>query len=184
MNNKMMLVIILAGLTTAAYRFLPAEIKTNVDAQLHKAAQLKALESIEPSANANSTQKKYVLDIPDTTSSAQSDAEGVDLVNAYMQHQSNVQVSDEGEVVKVLFDDTQGVKHQKFIVRTREGFTILIAHNIDLAHRISSLAAGDKVSFYGEYEWNEKGGVVHWTHRDPRGHHIAGWVKHKGITYQ
>ena len=40
------------------------------------------------------------------------------------------------------------------------------------------------IEFYGEYEWNEKGGVVHWTHRDPRGNHESGWLKHKGSTYQ
>jgi hypothetical protein len=32
--------------------------------------------------------------------------------------------------------------------------------------------------------WNEKGGVVHWTHRDPGGRHMAGWLAHNGKTYQ
>jgi hypothetical protein len=40
------------------------------------------------------------------------------------------------------------------------------------------------IQFYGEYEWNNKGGVVHWTHRDPNGHHVGGWLKHNGSTYQ
>lgn len=181
MKNKLMLVIILAGLSTAVYRFLPMEMQHQINAQLNNVAQIK---SVIPTATANPSQKKYVLDIPDTTSSAHSDEGSVDLVNAYMRHQSGVQVRDQGEVVKILFDDTQGAKHQKFIVRSQAGFTILIAHNIDLARRISSLAVGDSVSFYGEYEWNGQGGVVHWTHRDPRGHHTAGWIKHKGVTYQ
>lgn len=184
MKNKLMLLIILAGLATAVYRFLPADVKSNIDAHLHKVTQLQTLASAAPSASANPSPKKYVLDIPDTTSSAHTDAGSVDLVSAFMQHKSGVQVRDQGEVVKILFDDTQGEKHQKFIVRTQAGFTILIAHNIDLARRINSLVVGDSVSFYGEYEWNERGGVVHWTHRDPRGHHAAGWIKHKGITYQ
>jgi len=43
---------------------------------------------------------------------------------------------------------------------------------------------GDSVAFKGEYEWNAEGGVIHWTHRDPEGAHVAGWLKHNGQTSQ
>ena len=103
---------------------------------------------------------------------------------AYKNHQSNVQAQDSGIVVRILNDDNQGSRHQKFILRLSTGITILIAHNIDLAPRINLISKGDTVQFYGEYEWNKKGGVVHWTHKDPNGHHVDGWLKHKGKTYQ
>jgi len=40
------------------------------------------------------------------------------------------------------------------------------------------------VQFYGEYEWNSRGGVIHWTHRDPRNNHLHGWLKHQGRVYK
>lgn len=102
---------------------------------------------------------------------------------AYNNSQSDIQVKQQGRVVKVLADDLKGSRHQRFILKI-DNLSILVAHNIDLAPRIDGLRAGDTVEFYGEYEWNEKGGVVHWTHLDPGGRHINGWLKHKGTTYQ
>lgn len=102
----------------------------------------------------------------------------------YAQHASHVQVEDTGRVVKVLADDNQGARHQRFLVKVASGQTLLFAHNIDLAGRVENLKAGDSVEFRGEYIWNEKGGIVHWTHRDPQGHHYDGWIKHNGSTYQ
>lgn len=98
--------------------------------------------------------------------------------------QSGQQVQGAGEVIRILPDDTDGSRHQRFIVRLRSGRTLLIAHNIDIAPRVPSLGMGDKVYFNGEYEWNSKGGVIHWTHRDPRQRHQAGWIEHKGRRYQ
>ena len=103
---------------------------------------------------------------------------------AFKSHQSDVQVKGVGAVVRILSDDNKGSRHQRFILKLSSGQTILIAHNIDLAPRISSISVGDKVYFYGEYEWNNKGGVVHWTHHDPNGRHVGGWLKHNGKIYQ
>jgi hypothetical protein len=102
----------------------------------------------------------------------------------YAAKASDVLVEDQGKVVKLLSDDNQGSRHQRFLVKVAEGHTLLFAHNIDLADRIDDLKIGDVVSFKGEYVYNPKGGVVHWTHKDPKGIHEAGWIKHNGNTYQ
>ncbi|MDN5691292.1 MAG: DUF3465 domain-containing protein, partial [Acinetobacter sp.] len=57
-------------------------------------------------------------------------------------------------------------------------------HNIDLAPRIDNLRKGDTVEFFGEYEYSNQGGVMHWTHHDPKRRHQDGWLKHNGKTYQ
>ena len=128
----------------------------------------------------------YLDNNPDLIPSAaqQSATDGSALADAYKNRKSDVQVSGTGVVIKNLADDTVGSKHQKFILKLPTGKTVLVSHNIDLAPRINSLRKGDTVSFYGEYEWNARGGVVHWTHHDPRGKHVGGWLKHNGVTYE
>jgi hypothetical protein len=106
------------------------------------------------------------------------------LQSAYNNKQSDLQVQGQGIVSRILPDDLEGSIHQRFILRLRTGQTLLIAHNIDLAPRITELNTGDTVEFYGEYEWNSKGGVIHWTHHDPNNRHVGGWIKHDGKTYQ
>ena len=106
------------------------------------------------------------------------------LQAAFKNRQGNLQVTGEGTVIRLLPDDLDGSRHQKFILKTRSGQTLLIAHNIDLAPRINGIKNGDSVEFYGEYEWNSKGGVIHWTHHDPNHRHTGGWLKHEGRSYQ
>lgn len=106
------------------------------------------------------------------------------LLQAYEQRQSELLVTGVGRVTKLLKDDNEGSRHQRFILQVNPQQTVLIAHNIDLAPRIDALAEGDMVHFSGQYEWNNKGGVVHWTHHDPQGRHPGGWLKHNGQTYQ
>jgi len=105
------------------------------------------------------------------------------ITNAYKNKQSDIQVKGFGTVSRLLKDDNKGSRHQRFIVRLSTGQKILITHNIDLAPKIIRLKQGDEVEFYGEYEWNDKGGVVHWTHKDPGKRHIYGWLKHQQQKY-
>ncbi len=103
---------------------------------------------------------------------------------AFEKGASNVQVEGEGVVIRILPDDLEGSSHQRLVVRLASGQTVLITHNIDIAPRIVGIQKNDSLRFFGEYVWNNQGGIVHWTHHDPKGHHISGWLKHNGRTYQ
>jgi len=105
------------------------------------------------------------------------------LKNAFDNKQSNLQVYGNGTVTRILSDDNDGSRHQRFILTLSSGQTLLISHNIDIALKIDTLKVNAIVEFYGEYEWNSQGGVIHWTHDDPNGKHKDGWLKHEGIKY-
>ena len=96
---------------------------------------------------------------------------------------SDVQVEGSGTVIRLLEDDTTGDRHQRFILQLDSGQTLLIAHNIDIAPRLDGLQVGDRVEFYGEYVYSEQGGTIHWTHHDPGGKHVSGWLKWNGSVY-
>lgn len=120
---------------------------------------------------------------PDPTAAAWQQSDDP-LLTAFLARSSNVQIESEGVVERLLPDDEEGSRHQRFILRGPSGRTVLVAHNIDLAPRVDGLEVGARVAFNGEYEWNERGGVIHWTHRDPRGSHVAGWLEYRGRRYQ
>ena len=103
---------------------------------------------------------------------------------AYHDKQSNIQVEGSGKVIRILSDDNNGSRHQRFLLKLPSKLTLLVAHNIDLSKKIENLKEGDEVEFYGEYEWNNKGGVLHWTHHDPKKKHKDGWLKHKNVIYK
>ena len=100
------------------------------------------------------------------------DPEGDELLaKLFADGLSDVQVQGEGTVIVLLSDDLQGSRHQRFIIKLASGQTLLIAHNIDLAPRVNTLSV-------------DRGGVIHWTHYDPEGKHVEGWILHDNIVYQ
>lgn len=127
----------------------------------------------------------FVQDItsPSTPAVSQSTGDSV-LARADETRASDLQVEGKGQVIRVLPDDNDGSRHQRFILELGSGQTLLVAHNIDLAPRIQLLQVGDTVAFFGEYEWNAQGGVIHWTHHDPQRRHTGGWLRHQGRVYQ
>ena len=134
----------------------------------------------EPSQSAPSGASAISRNAPNATQSMDAGA----ITEAFGAQRNVPQVQGSGIVTKVLKDDTKGLKHQKFLLKVSDNITILIAHNIDLAPRVADIHEGDWISFKGEYIYTPKGGTVHWTHKDPRGNHQAGWLKHNGKTYE
>lgn len=98
------------------------------------------------------------------------------IARAFEAGESGFMVTVAGKVVKVLPDDRDGSRHQRFLLRIEAGPTLLVAHNIDLAERVR-IGPGDPLRLRGQYEWNDRGGVLHWTHRDPDGEHPGGWIE-------
>lgn len=105
------------------------------------------------------------------------------IEEAFRLERSGVWVSSSGTVEKILADDREGDRHQRFVVRLESGITLLFAHNVDLAPRVP-VREGDAIRFRGRYEWNDRGGVIHWTHDDRRGGGPGGWIEHGGRTYR
>ncbi len=106
------------------------------------------------------------------------------ILSAFESRRSGVMVRCELEVATLLRDDTVGDKHQKMILKIPgTSHTVLLAHNIDLAPRVPA-KKGDVLTVQGEFEYSDKGGVIHWTHHDPRGKHTPGWIEHQGKRYE
>lgn len=106
------------------------------------------------------------------------------IAQAFRLKQSDIPVQSQGRIIKALSDDNNGSRHQRILVELPDGQSVLIAHNIDLAPRLADIQPGEAIQFKGEYVWNAKGGIVHWTHRDPAGRHAGGWLKYRGETHQ
>ncbi len=105
------------------------------------------------------------------------------LMDAFDRRAEDTWVEAGGRVIRLLSDDHEGSRHQRFIIETGSGQTLLIAHNIDVAPRVP-LGMGDRVRFRGVYEWNDLGGVIHWTHHDPRGEIDGGWIEFRRKRYR
>lgn len=108
------------------------------------------------------------------------------LVELARQQRSGEMVELRARVVKLLEDDNDGARHQRFLLaidlEPSPTDSVLVAHNIDLAPRVP-LSTGDVIRLYGQYEFNDRGGVLHWTHHDPGGRHAEGWIEHEGVLY-
>lgn len=130
-----------------------------------------------PATPANTT-------IASAGNAAATNAAGDDIDALIGAQRGNVEVTVQATVARVLKEDSDGSRHQRFSIETPGGHRVLVAHNVDLAPAVDGLRKGEPITLHGEFEWNAKGGVLHWTHRDPAGRHENGWIEYQGRRYQ
>lgn len=119
-----------------------------------------------------------------TTTSQQNKQQILEKIRAAAKSQkSGWWLETNATVIKLLKDDTKGHQHQKFLIKLAPDITLLVAHNIDLADR-APVKKGDSISIRARYEWNNRGGVLHWTHHDPKGRQKGGWIELNGKQYK
>lgn len=99
-------------------------------------------------------------------------AESVDIRALFEAQRSGVTVSTTGHVTRILAEDNKDSRHLKFLIDVLRGLSLLVAYNVDLASCIPLSVNGD-VTIFGQYEWTDKGGLLHWTHHDPSGDHVG-----------
>jgi hypothetical protein len=107
------------------------------------------------------------------------------ICSAYSSGASGVEVIGRGSVLTVLGTSSgPSGPHEGFLLRLDGGCDLIlrIEDNTGLTGPIP-VHAGETVTVKGEYETDATGGVIHWTHRDPRGRHIGGYIVAAGKTY-
>ena len=119
----------------------------------------------------------------DRVTNVSPDTKDAEVVAAQSTGAIKEEVTVEAPVVRLLEEDDQGTPHQKFLIALSNGTTVLIAHNIRQAPKVP-LRVGDIVTIHGEYIWNRKGGLIHWTHISDTPKHESGWIDLNGVRYQ
>jgi hypothetical protein len=110
------------------------------------------------------------------------------VYDAWRSERSRVEVTANGSVSRILGTRSgrSGV-HEGFLLHLSgaggHGLTVRVEDNVDLTGPIP-LEPGEAATVRGEYIYDERGGLIHYTHRDPRGYHAAGYVQVAGRIYQ
>ncbi len=121
------------------------------------------------------------------TASSTDDANGA-VYDAWANGRSHIEVTATGSVARIL-GTRRGPSgmHEGFLLHLRgsagRGLTVRVEDNVDLTGPIP-LTAGDDIEVRGEYVYDASGGLIHDTHRDPRGRRDGGYVKVGGKVYE
>jgi hypothetical protein len=108
------------------------------------------------------------------------------VCDAYSAARSHIEVVADGTVTRVLGVAPGRVSpHEGFLLRLASGCGLIVRveANTDFTGPVP-LARDQYVAVKGEYEYYPLGGVIHWTHRDPRGRHEGGYIETNGRLYE
>ena len=78
---------------------------------------------------------------------------------AWIEHRSGQMVEVQGSVVRILTDDQDEPANQKFVIRLKNGQSLLVVHNIAKAGKVP-VGINHEVTVRGEYLWTEPGGTI------------------------
>jgi Protein of unknown function (DUF3465) len=107
---------------------------------------------------------------------------------AWRDQRSYVEVDASGSVAQLLGTRVgPSGEHEGFLLHLRgaagHGLTVKVEDNTDLTGPIP-LSEGESVDVRGEYIYDPRGGIIHYTHRDPSGRHAAGYIRAGNALYQ
>lgn len=114
---------------------------------------------------------------------AQASLGDAEAIRAQQLQLVKVPVTVTAPVKKLLKYDDRGLPHEKFLLLLSNGSTVLVAHNTKMAPYVP-LQAGDTVTVCGEFIWNPKGGLIHWTHHTDSPNHKGGYIDFNGKRYE
>lgn len=103
--------------------------------------------------------------------------------HAFRVRQSGIMTEVTGTVVRILLDDKDDLRNQKFVIRLPNDQSVLVVHDQKAGGRVP-VSVGDTVLVRGEYMWTETGGTFRNTQRDFSPRRLHGWIDHEGDRYQ
>jgi len=108
------------------------------------------------------------------------------ICSLYSSGQGGVEVIGQGTVLAVLGTrEGRSGQHEGFLLRLHQQCDLMVRveTNVDITGPVP-VRDGEIVTVKGQFENDPMGGVIHWTHHDPRGRHVSGYVEAGGKLYQ
>jgi hypothetical protein len=108
------------------------------------------------------------------------------VCSLYASGSSGVEVIAQGTVLGILgMHNGPSGEHEGFFLKLNQECDLMlrVETNVDITGPVP-IQNGETVTVKGQFEDDAEGGVIHWTHHDPRGRHVSGYVEANGKLYQ